>query len=168
MKRRIAIVHDWLPVYGGAERVLEQMIHAYPDADLFSMVDLIPDGQRTFLHGKPVRTSVIQKLPFGRTKYRSYLPLMPLLVEQFDLSQYDLILSSSSAIAKGVVTGPDQLHVCYCHSPMRYAWDLQNQYLTAANLTRGPKGWLTRFLLHYLRSWDAQSAGRVDRFLANS
>jgi len=168
MKRRVAIVHDWLPVYGGAERVLEQIINLYPDADLFSLVDTIPEGQRGFLHDKPVHTSFIQKLPFGRTKYRSYLPLMPLAIEQFNLNGYDLVISSSYAVAKGVLTGPNQLHVCYCHSPMRYAWDLQHQYLAAAGLTKGPKSWLTRTILHYVRSWDAQSAGRVDSFMANS
>lgn len=168
MNLRIAIMHDWLPVYGGAERVLEQIINVFPEADLFSMVDLIPDGQRDFLQNKPVRTSFIQKLPFARTKYRSYLPLMPLAVEQFDFSSYDLILSSSYAVAKGIITGPDQLHICYCHSPIRYAWDLQNQYLATAGLTKGPKSWITRSILHYMRSWDAQSASRVDSFIANS
>ena len=161
-------MHDWLPVYGGAERVLEQIINVFPEADLFSMVDLIPEGQRDFLHNKPVHTSFIQRLPFARTKYRAYLPLMPLAVEQFDFSSYDLILSSSYAVAKGVITGPDQMHICYCHSPIRYAWDLQNQYLAAAGLTKGPKSWLARSILHYLRSWDAQSAAGVDAFMANS
>jgi glycosyltransferase involved in cell wall biosynthesis len=168
MNLRIAIMHDWLPVYGGAERVLEQIINVFPEADLFSMVDLIPEGQRDFLQNKPVRTSFIQKLPFARSKYRAYLPLMPMAVEQFDFSAYDLILSSSYAVAKGIITGPDQLHICYCHSPIRYAWDLQNQYLAAAGLKKGLKSWLTRSLLHYIRSWDAQSATRVDSFMANS
>jgi glycosyltransferase involved in cell wall biosynthesis len=168
MKLRVAIMHDWLPVYGGAERVLEQIINVFPEADLFSMVDLIPKGQRDFLQNKPVRTSFIQKLPFARKKYRSYLPLMPLAVEQFDFSAYDLIISSSYAVAKGIITGPDQLHICYCHSPIRYAWDLQNQYLTTAGLTKGPKSWIARFILHYIRSWDAQSATRVDSFMTNS
>jgi glycosyltransferase involved in cell wall biosynthesis len=168
MNLRVAIMHDWLPVYGGAERVLEQIINVFPEADLFSMVDLIPEGQRDFLQNKPVRTSFIQKLPLARTKYRAYLPLMPLAVEQFDFSAYDLILSSSYAVAKGIITGPDQLHICYCHSPIRYAWDLQNQYLAAAGLTKGLKSWLTRSILHYIRSWDAQSATRVDSFMANS
>jgi glycosyltransferase involved in cell wall biosynthesis len=168
MDLRIAIMHDWLPVYGGAERVLEQIINVFPEADLFSMVDLIPEGQRDFLQNKPVQTSFIQKLPFARAKYRAYLPLMPMAVEQFDFSRYDLILSSSYAVAKGIITGPDQLHICYCHSPIRYAWDLQNQYLAAAGLTKGPKSWLTRSILHYIRSWDALSATRVDSFMANS
>jgi glycosyltransferase involved in cell wall biosynthesis len=168
MNLRVAIMHDWLPVYGGAERVLEQIINVFPESDLFSMVDFIPEGQRDFLQNKPVCTSFIQKLPFARKKYRAYLPIMPLAVEQFDFSAYDLILSSSYAVAKGVITGPDQLHICYCHSPIRYAWDLQNQYLAAAGIKKGLKSWLTRSILHYIRSWDAQSATRVDSFMANS
>lgn len=165
---RIAIVHDWLPLYGGAERVLEQMLHVFPHADLFSMIDAIPEAERGFLQHKPVRTSFVQKLPKAKTKYRSYLPLMPLAVEQFDLRGYDLILSSSYAVAKGVLTGPDQMHVCYCHSPVRYAWDLQGQYLEEAGLTRGVKSWLARALLHYVRLWDMRTAAGVDYFIANS
>jgi len=161
-------MHDWLPVYGGAERVLEQIINVFPEADLFSMVDFIPKEQRAFLKDKPVQTSFIQKLPFARKKYRTYMPLMPMAVEQFDFSQYDLILSSSYAVAKGVITGPDQLHVCYCHSPIRYAWDLQNQYLSATGMNKGLKSLVTRSILHYIRSWDSQSAARVDKFMANS
>ena len=121
---RIAIVHDWLVTYAGAERVLEAMLDCFPDADLFSLVDFLPEGQRNFIRNKPVTTSFIQKLPFARHKYRTYLPLMPLAIEQFDLSGYDLVLSSSHAVAKGVLTGPDQLHISYVHSPIRYAWDL--------------------------------------------
>ena len=166
--KRIAIVHDWLPLYGGAERVLEQMLHVFPRADLYSMIDAIPEAERGFLQHKPVRTSFIQRLPGARTRYRGYLPLMPLAVEQWDLRGYDLVISSSYAVAKGVLTGPEQLHLCYCHSPMRYAWDLQGQYLAEAGLLRGPKSWLARVLLHYLRLWDARTADGVDHFIANS
>jgi glycosyltransferase involved in cell wall biosynthesis len=162
---RIAIVHDWLPLYGGAERVLEQMLHVLPNADLFSMIDAIPEGERQFLHDKKVTTSVIQKLPFAKTKYRGYLPLMPLAVEQFDLSRYDIVISSSYAVAKGVLTGPDQLHVCYCHSPIRYGWDLQHEYLNGSGFI---KGWIMRALLHYVRLWDTRTANGVDKFVANS
>ena len=165
---RVAIVHDWLPVYAGAERVLEQIIQVFPDADLFSLIDLIPAGERAFLAGKPVKTSFLQRWKWVRERYRSFLPLMPLAIEQFDLSSYDLIISSSYAVAKGVITGPDQLHVCYCHSPMRYAWELQHQYLRTANLERGPKSWMARAILHYMRQWDVQCQTRVDCFLANS
>jgi glycosyltransferase involved in cell wall biosynthesis len=166
--RRVAIVHDWLVVYAGAERVLEQMLSCYPDADLFSLVDFLPETGRGFILNKPVTTSFIQKLPKARKKYRAYLPLMPLAVEQFDLSGYDLILSSSHAVAKGVLTGPDQLHLCLCHSPVRYAWDLQHQYLRESGLERGFRGWLAKAVLHYIRIWDSRTANGVDAFIAIS
>ena len=165
---KVAIVVDWLVTYAGAERVLEQMLHVYPDADLFSVVDFLPEGERDFIQNKHVQTSFIQRLPFAEKRYRQFLPLMPLAVEQFDLSAYDLVLSSSHAVAKGVITGPDQLHISYVHSPMRYAWDLQFQYLKEASLERGVKGWVTRYLLHRIRGWDAQTANGVDHFIANS
>lgn len=167
-KPRVAIVHDWLVTYAGAERVLEQMIQCYPEADLFSLVDFLPDNKRGFIANKPVHTSFIQKLPKARTKYRSYLPLMALAIEQFDLSSYDLILSSSHAVAKGVLTGPDQLHISYVHSPIRYAWDLQHQYLKESRLDHGIKGWIARIILHYVRLWDTRTANGVDSFIANS
>ncbi len=166
--KRVAIIHDWLPLYGGAERVLEQMLHVFPEAELFSMIDAIPAGERGFLQEKAVRTSFIQRLPRAKTKYRSYLPLMPLAVEQFDLRGFDLIISNSYAVAKGVLTGPDQLHICYCCSPIRYAWDLQAQYLEEAGLTRGIKGWLAKALLHYIRLWDTRTASGVDHFITLS
>lgn len=165
---KTAIIHDWLVTYAGAERVLEQILHIFPDADLFSMVDFLPGGQRAFIQNKSVKTSFIQKLPGARKKYRHYLPLMPLAVEQFDLSEYDLVISSSHAVAKGVITGPDQLHVAYVYSPMRYAWDLQHQYLSESGLDKGLKSWLVRYLLHRLRLWDYRTASGVDAFIANS
>ena len=165
---KIAIIHDWLTVYAGAERVLEQMLLCYPHADLFSTVDFLPYDQRGFIMNKPVQTSFIQHLPKAKTKYRNYLPLMPLAVEQFDLSGYDLILSSSHAVAKGVLVGPDQLHICMCYSPIRYAWDLQHQYLAESNLTHGLKGWLARWLLHKIRLWDVRTANGVDQFIGIS
>ena len=165
---RVAIVHDWLPLYAGAERLLEQMIAVFPQANIFTLVDTVPEAQRGFLQGRPVTTSFVQKLPFGKTKYRSYLPLMPLAVEQFDLSGYDLVISNSHAVAKGVITGPDQLHVCMCMSPVRYAWDLQHQYLREAGLERGLKSWLARVILHRVRVWDVRTANGVDEFVAIS
>lgn len=166
--KRVAIVHDWLPLYGGAERVLEQMINVFPEAELFSMIDDIDEKARGFLRNKRVQTSIVQRLPGGRKRYRSYLPIMPMAVEQFVLRDFDLILSSSYAVAKGVLTGPQQLHICYCHSPIRYAWDMQTQYLESSGLNRGMKGWLTKALLHYIRQWDLRSASGVDHFIANS
>lgn len=165
---KTAVVVDWLTVYSGAERVVEQILEIYPECELFSLIDFLGDDQRGFIKGKKVNTSFIQRLPFARTKYRSYLALMPLAVEQFDLSQYDLVISSSHAVAKGVLTGPDQVHVSYVHSPIRYAWDLQHQYLQESGLTAGLKSWLARWVLHYIRNFDARSSLGVDVFLTNS
>ncbi|GJH33613.1 glycosyltransferase [Paraburkholderia hospita] len=163
---KVAIVHDWLVVSGGAEKVLENIIECFPDADLFSLVDFMED--RACIKGKPVRTSFIQRLPFARKRYRAYLPLMPIAIEQLDLSAYDLVISSSHAVAKGVLTGPNQLHISYVHSPIRYAWDLQHQYLRESRLTAGLKSAMARVLLHYIRGWDSRSANGVDHLLANS
>lgn len=166
--KKIAIVHDFLYCYGGAERVLEQMINCYPEADLFSLFDFLPLDQRAFIKGKPVRTTFIQKLPLVRRKHRSFLPLMPLAVEQLDVSKYDIILSSSYIAAKGVLTRPDQMHVCYCHSPVRFAWDLQHQYLTESGLAWGLKSLVARAILHYIRNWDLRTSNGVDLFVTNS
>jgi glycosyltransferase involved in cell wall biosynthesis len=165
---RIAIVHDWLVTYAGAERVLEQMLECFPEADLFSLVDFVSPAERAFLKGKTVTTSFIQNLPGARRHFRNYLPLLPLAIEQLDLSKYDLVISSSFAVAKGVLTGPDQLHLSYVYSPARYAWDLQNQYLREANLERGLKSWIVRWLLHRFRRWDVASSAGVDSFAAIS
>lgn len=165
---RVAVVHDWLTVYGGAERVLEQMLEVFPQADLYCVCDFLAPADRGFLRGRQPTTSFIQRLPGAQRHYRSYLPWMPLAIEQLDLGGYDLVLSSSHAVAKGVLTGPDQLHVSYVHSPMRYAWDMQHQYLRESGLDRGVKGWLARWMLHRLRQWDLRTANGVDVFLANS
>jgi len=164
---KIAIVHDWLATYAGSERVVEQILALYPAADLFTLFDFMADGERSIIR-RPAKTSFIQRLPFARTSYRSYLPLMPFAVERFDLSSYDLILSSSHAVAKGVRKRPDQTHVCYCHTPMRYAWDLREQYLRESGLDRGIKGMLARTVLERIRRWDERTADRVDHFIANS
>ncbi|WP_346290890.1 glycosyltransferase family 4 protein [Sphaerothrix gracilis] len=165
---KVAIAHEWLASHAGSEKVVEQILQLYPQADLYSLVDFLPDDLRGFIQHKPVTTSFLQKLPLARQKFRQYLPLMPLAVEQFDLSAYDLVISSNHAVAKGVLTRPDQLHISYVHTPIRYAWDLQHQYLQQAGLDRGAKSALTRLILHYLRLWDVASANRVDRFVANS
>lgn len=167
-EQRVAIVHEWLVTFGGSEKVLAELLSLFPGADLFAIVDFLSDEDRLRLQGKRAQTSFIQHLPFAAKRYRSYLPFMPLAVEQFDLSGYDLIVSSNHAVAKGVLTGPHQTHICYCHSPMRYAWDLQHQYLREARLTNGVKGFLTRSMLHYIRLWDARTAAGVDMFIANS
>lgn len=166
--QRVAIIHDWLVTFAGAEKVLVQMLHLFPQADIFTIVDFLPEAERQFLANHQIITSFVQKLPFARKHYRHYLPLMPLAVEQFDLSDYDLVISSSHAVAKGVITGPHQLHICYVHSPMRYAWDLQHQYLRESGLKTGLKALLVKYLLHRLRIWDSRTANGVDVFLANS
>ena len=165
---KIAIVHEWFVTYVGSERVVEKILSLYPEADLFSLLDFLPPGERGFLNSKPVHTSFIQSLPFAKSHYRQYLPLMPLAIEQFDLSGYDIVISSSHAVAKGVLTGPDQLHISYVHSPIRYAWDMQHQYLEDARLDKGVKTWPTRWLLHQIRMWDYRTANGVDHFIANS
>jgi glycosyltransferase involved in cell wall biosynthesis len=165
---RVAIVHDWLVVWGGAEVVLRELIALYPDCDLFSVVDFLSDEDRRVISGKRAKTTFIQRLPFAKKKYRGYLPLMPLAIEQLDLSGYDLVISSSHAVAKGVITGPNQMHICYCHSPIRYAWDLQHQYLSQSGLTRGLKSLTARVILHYIRIWDLRTPNGVDLFIANS
>lgn len=165
---KIAIVCDWLVTYAGAERVLEELLACFPQADLFAVVDFLPEKDRHFLQGKSVKTTFIQKLPLAKKHYRAYLNWMPLAIEQLDLSAYDLIISSSHAVAKGVITGPDQTHISYVHSPMRYAWDLQHQYLKESGLDKGLKGYFAKYLLHKIRLWDRHTANSVDYFIANS
>jgi UDP-N-acetylmuramyl pentapeptide phosphotransferase/UDP-N-acetylglucosamine-1-phosphate transferase/glycosyltransferase involved in cell wall biosynthesis len=167
-KRRIAVVHDFLYTYAGAERVLEQILKVYPEADVFSLFDFVPPEHRGFLQGKRVTTTFLQRMPMARRKHRAYLPLMPLAIEQLDVSEYDIVISSSYLAAKGVLTRSDQLHICYCHTPVRFAWDLQGQYLTESGLISGIKSILARSILHYIRNWDVQSVNRVDRFVTNS
>jgi glycosyltransferase involved in cell wall biosynthesis len=165
--RRMAIVHDWLTDPGGAEQVLRQMLIAYPEADLYTVCDFLPEKYRGLLRGRKPVTTFIQKLPFAKKLYRSYLPLMPIAIEQLDLSEYDVILSSSYCVAKGVLTGPQQVHVCYIHTPVRYAWHLQHQYLGQMKSPRLMK-WVSRIFLHYIRMWDLRSAVSVDVYAANS
>jgi len=165
---RVAVVHDWLVTYAGAERVLEQILLCYPDADVFCVVDFASRDECKFLERHKVTPSFIQRLPFARKRYRGYLPLMPLAIEQHDLSGYDLIISSSHAVAKGVLTGPDQIHVSYVHSPIRYAWDMQHQYLQESGLQKGVRSSIARLILHYIRMWDVRTANGVDEFAANS
>lgn len=165
---KVAIVCDWLVTYAGAEKVLEQMLNAFPDADLFALVDFIEPSKRGFIKNKKVTTSFLQNLPKAKTKYRNYLPLMPLAIEQLDVTQYDVVISSSHCVAKGIITSPNQIHISYVHSPIRYAWDLQHQYLKEAGLTKGLKSWLAKVVLHYMRMWDYRTSNNVDYFIANS
>jgi glycosyltransferase involved in cell wall biosynthesis len=164
---KTALVHDWLPILGGAEKVLEAIYELYP-SPIYTLIKNDEALKGSVFENAQITTSFIQKLPLSKTKYRSYLPFFPLAIEQFDLKGYDLIISSSYAVAKGVLTNPNQLHICYCHSPVRYAWDMYFEYLKDAKLDIGFKSLIAKIVLHYLRLWDYTSAQRVDYFIANS
>lgn len=161
---KVALVHYWLVGMRGGEKVLEALCQIFPEADIYTHV-YNPDSVSALLRKHTIYTSFIQKLPLSRRYYQSYLPLMPLALEQLDLREYDLIISSESGPAKGVLTRPDSLHICYCHSPMRYLWDMYHDYKQQAGHI---KRLLMPILTHYLRSWDQLSANRVDHFIANS
>ena len=164
-----ALIHDWFSTYAGAEKCVESFTNIWNDFEIYGLIDFLKGADRDkILKGKHVRTSFIQKLPFAKDKYRNYLPLFPLVIEQFDLSGYDVVLSSSHAVAKGVLTHSNQLHIAYIHTPIRYAWDLYHQYLRESGLDRGLKGMLAKYFLHKIRLWDASTANRVDHYVANS
>ena len=165
---RVVVVHDWLYTFGGAERVLQSILRCLPNADVFTLFDILSDADRKRIGFTAAHTSFLQNMPGLARRHRLYLPLMPLAIEQFDLSGYDVVVSSSYAVAKGVLTGPDQLHLSYIHSPMRYAWDLQHQYLAESGLDHGTKSVLARMLLHRMRLWDTRTANGVDSYAANS
>jgi glycosyltransferase involved in cell wall biosynthesis len=165
----IALVHEWFTALAGSERVVEQFCKLYPDADLHAIY-AEPEvvAATDYLKNRRLKTSFIKHLPGTAQHFRSYLLLMPLAVEQFDLSPYELVISSNHAAAKGVLTGPDQLHISYVHTPIRYAWDLQHQYLRESGLSSGVKGWIAKWMLHKMRIWDYRTAAGVDHFVANS
>jgi len=163
------LVHDWFSVYAGAERCVESFTNIWDDFDIYSLIDFLNDKDREIiLKGKKANTSFIQNLPKAKTKYRNYLPLFPFAIEQFDLSEYDLVISSSHAVAKGVLTNSNQLHISYVHTPIRYAWDLYHQYLKESGLDKGLKGKLAKYFLHKIRIWDISTINRVDYYIANS
>lgn len=164
LSRKIALVHDWLVSLGGGERVLESMLDLYP-SPIFTLIKDEKFLRTTKFHQKEIFSSFIEKAPFARKGFRYYLPFFPLAIERFDLKDYNLILSSSHAVAKGVLTHPGQLHICYCHSPMRYAWDHYREYTEDL---KGLKGTFAKWTLHYLRNWDVKTLSRVNHFLANS
>src|ERR1700722_17717394 len=163
-KLRVAIVHYWFVGRAGGERVVEALAEIFPQADLFSLVadrsTLAP-----ILQNRKLQTSFLQRIPGGKKFHRYFLFLQPFALEQFDLSEYDLVISSESGPAKGVITSPKTCHICYCHSPMRYIWDMYPEYRRAMRFPVGPAFALTA---HYLRFWDHASASRVDYFVANS
>jgi len=164
----IGIVADWLVGFAGAERVISEFIQLFPESEIYSVVDFLSDDSRHHFQDKKATTSFIQRLPGAKKKYQTYLPLMPLAIEQLDVTKHDVVLSSSHAVAKGVLTGPDQLHISYVHSPIRYAWDFQHQYLRESGLDKGLKGKIARWMLHNIRMWDYRTANGVDHFIANS
>lgn len=166
--KRIAIIHDWLVVSGGAEVVLKYLLQLFPQADIYTLVDRLPSANRDFLKGHMIYTSRLNKYDFVAKKYKYFMPLMPYLIEQFDLSKYDLVISSSHFVAKGVITHPDQLHVSYIYSPVRYAWDLYYEYNRIGALGRGLKNTFMKIWLHKLRIWDFVSAARPDYLIADS
>lgn len=164
----VAFVRDWLTVYAGADRVMEAALELFEAAPVYALIYQPEHFVGSPLSRHPVHTSFIQHLPGGRRAYKAYLPLMPLAVEQFDLTAYDIVISMSHTVAKGVLTRSDQLHVCYVYTPVRYAWDLYFQYLQESGLTRGVRGAVARLVLHYLRMWDQATANRPDVLVADS
>jgi len=164
-----ALICDWLNVYAGAERCVESFTNIWADFEIYSLIDFLNDTDRYgILKNKHAHTSFIQNLPLAKSRYRDYLPLFPYAIENFNLSEYDLILSSSHAVAKGVLTHSDQLHISYVHTPIRYAWDLYFEYLKNSGLNSGLKGFFAKYFLHKIRIWDLISTNRVDYFIANS
>ena len=165
---RIAVVHDWLDTWAGSEQALTHILALFPDATLFALVDFLSPEHRARIPVEHIHTTFIQHLPWARRAFRRYLPWFPLAIERLDLSRFDLVISSSHAVAKGARTRPDQLHICYCYTPMRYAWDLQEQYLEQVGLNRGVTGWITRRTLARLAAWDCRCSTRVQSFVAIS
>lgn len=166
---KVAIVHDWCPDFRGGERVLARFCRLFPRAEVFTLFDFLdPEIKARHFPGTVFHTSPMNRWPGVRRYYRSLFPLCPMFVEQFDVTGFDLVLSSSAAFARGVLTRPDQPHLCYVHSPPRYAWDEQFTYMDQAGLGFGPKGLLFRHMLHRLRIWDARTAHGPDLMVANS
>ena len=161
---KIAIVHEWFVTYAGSERAVEQILAIFPDADLFSLIDFMPANERGFIMNKKVKTSFLQKMPFARKHYRNYLPLMPCAIERLDLSGYDLVITSSHAVAKSVKT-KNIPNICYCYTPIRYAWDMSEEYLRSSGFI---KRLIAGLILSYIRKWDKRTAERVDYFMAIS
>lgn len=164
---KIALVHEWFNEPGGSEEVVREILHCFPDADVYCLFDFFNQKNRDiYLNGKKTHRSFIQHLPFAKRRYRNFFPLFPYAIERFDLRGYDLILSSSSCVAKGIRHRPGQLHISYCHSPARYVWDLQEDYVRAVQA--GPAKAVLRYFFEKLKKWDLASNERVDHFIANS
>ena len=166
---RIAIVHDWCPNFRGGERVLAELCRMFKGAEVFTLFDFLsPEEKEQHFPGVVFHTSIANRIPKVERFYRSLFPICPFLMEQFDVTGYDAVISSSAAFARGVLTRPDQPHLCYVHSPIRYAWDEQFSYFQQGRIGFGPKGLLFRYLVHKLRIWDIRTAHGPDLMLANS
>ncbi len=163
---KTALVHDWLTGMRGGEKVLEVLCELYPGARIFTLVH-VKGSVSPAIEALPIETSFIQGLPMVRSRYRSYLPLFPSAIEKFDIREYDLVISSSHCVAKGVIPRPDARHICYCHTPMRYVWAMYEEYFGEGRVG-GLKRMLIPYFANYLRMWDSASSHRVDRFIANS
>lgn len=166
MDVKVALVHDWLTGMRGGEKVLEVLCGLYPQADLFTLLH-VPGSVSPTIEAMRIHTSFIQRLPFAAARYRAYLPLFACAIERFNFSGYDLIVSSSHCVAKGAQPPPGAPHVCYCHTPMRYVWDLFDHYFGGSGRA-GAKRRLAGLLAARLRRWDVQSSARVTHFIANS
>lgn len=167
-KLRVAIVHDWLPLIGGAEKVLEKITEIFPQSDIYTLFDFLSDDEKKIFNGCRITASYLNRFPGVKRYYRKLLPLFPRAIESFDLDDYDLVISSSYSVAKGVITSASQIHISYVHSPARYAWDLTHHYLKQSGLNKGLKGILSRHFLSNFRMWDYRTANGVDRYIANS
>lgn len=165
---KVAIIQDWLVTVGGADKVCKAIFDVFPDSDVYTLVAKKEICDELGIPWERVHTSFIQNMPFSKNKHRLYLPLFPFAVEQFDLRGYDVIISSSHCVAKGILKKANQLHICYCHSPIRYVWDMYNEYLEESGLQKGLKSWLAKYLLHRIREWDLLNSFRVNYFISNS
>jgi glycosyltransferase involved in cell wall biosynthesis len=163
-----AFVYDWLVEFGGAEKTLSALWEVIPEAPVHALVHNPVGPIKTLTDGHEVKTSFIQNLPLARRKYRFYFPLMPVAIEQFNLESYDVIISLSHAFAHGIIVSAEQIHINYIFTPIRFAWRLYHQYLQEAKLNSGPKSWIAKVFIHYLRLWDAATSNRVDHYLAIS
>lgn len=163
------IVPDWLETLAGAEKVISSLTHIYKNAEIATLVNFMSEADMAIvLKGKKAQTSFLQNMPFAKKYFRKYLPFFPLAIEQLDLRPYDTIISNSHSVAKGILKNASQLHICYCHTPMRYAWDMYFQYIQGHGLKRGIRRIIASILLHHLRTWDVVSSNRVDYFVGNS
>ena len=163
---KVALIHDHLAQDGGAEKVLKVFAEMFPEAPIYTLLYEQKHADKYF-KGRHIETSIIQRLPGGVKHYQWYMPFMPMAVEFFDLSGYDVVISDASAFAKGVITSPDTLHICYCHTPTRYLWDYTHQYINELKYNKYLKK-IISLILNYIRMWDRQAADRVDKYIANS